>query len=90
MKIEIYHKYSELDKEPQFGIEIIDEANQCDAYINWIWFYLGVYLGKNRPTIYPYKPWNWNRKSKSYKNLNNAERQARLIANYIKSKTIKI
>ena len=84
MNVEIYHQHSKLDSEHQFGIEIIDENNSCETYINWVWFYLGVFMGKDKPTIYPYKPWNWTKKPKKYKYLNNAERQAKLIADHIK------
>jgi hypothetical protein len=85
MKIEIYHQYSKLDNEHQFGIEIIDKDNYYETYINWVWFYLGVYLGKDKLTIYPHRPL-WSKKPKVYKYLDNAERQAKLIADYIKSK----
>lgn len=88
MTVEIYYKYSELDKEPQFGLVILDENYTHKHYVNCIWYYLGYFLeGKNKPAIYPFVPWGWEGvKPKIYKDCNNAERQAKLIANYINKK----
>jgi hypothetical protein len=77
MKIELSYEYSELDKEPQFGLVI--ESVQED-YARWIYFYLGRHLGIKEPAIFTYKI---GEVLYDYKYLNDAEKQGLLIANKI-------
>jgi hypothetical protein len=82
MKIELSYKYSQLDKEPQFGLMCEAESIWDEAYIRWIYFYLGEFFGGKRPRIYPFTI-NEGRILKNYKMCNDAKRQARLIFNKI-------
>lgn len=84
MKIELSYKWSDLDKEHQFGLVTTGDAQ---AYIQWIWYYLEVFLGTDRRyTLYPFSltsDWQKGKVLKSYKFHTDAERQAKLIANRI-------
>lgn len=90
MKFELSYKYSELDKEPQFGLLI--EANAgYENYVRWVWYYLGAHIGTNRQfELYPYSLHSFNydaikpKTIKDYKYQNDAKRQAMLIHNAIK------
>lgn len=83
MTVEISYKYSDLDKEPQFGL-VFKDTFHCEDYIRWVWFYLGGLLDRKGYTIYPY---HFSSKIiKKYKYCNNAKRQAMLISNAIKRK----
>jgi len=77
MKIELSYKYSELDKQHQFGL-VIDGVQE--NYSRWVYFYLGKHLGIKEPSIFPYKV---GEVLYDYKYLNNAEKQGSLIANKI-------
>jgi hypothetical protein len=84
MKIILTYEYSHLDNNHQFGLEFKD-AEYCDVYIYWIWFYLGSLLSEivnhgHDIRLYPFESGNV---IKEYKFCNNAERQAKLIANRI-------
>ncbi len=84
MKIELSYKYSDLDKEPQFGLVI---EGVKEVYARWIYFYIGVHIGTKKQTIYPFKR---GRILYSYKYLNDAERQGLLIVNKIKKQLLKL
>ncbi len=77
MKIELSYQYSELDKNHQFGLVLEDEYYQ--PYFRWVYFYLGKYLSDN-VRLYPF---NVGKVLKNYKWCNDAEKQAKLIANKI-------
>lgn len=77
MKIEISHKYSNLDRELQFGL-VIEGTNEI--YIRWVYFYMGKYW--NSEALHPY-PFHVNKVKKRYKGCNDAERQAKMIVVYI-------
>jgi|688.fasta_scaffold368256_5 hypothetical protein len=77
---EITYKYSDLDKEHQFGIEQIRNA---PIYNAWVWFYLGELFAGSKPQIYPYKLMAHGFEKvkilKAYQFANNAKKQAQLI-----------
>lgn len=75
MKILLSYKYSELDKRPEWGIEIIDGENY-EIYVRWIWWY----LGKANISVYPYSVGSI---VKEYKYCNDAKKQAQYIINRI-------
>jgi len=85
MTIELSYRYSELDKIFCFGLVFNDHQNS-ETYIRWVWFYLGQELIKvpNNFRLYPY---NYDSKVlKNYKYLNDAKRQAIVLANAMKRK----
>jgi hypothetical protein len=85
MTIKLTYLKTGVDKVPQFGITFKEDDNY-KAYIRWVYFYLGIYLGRKNSTYFLY-PFDLNgRVLKEYKFCNDAERQAKLIANKIKSK----
>ena len=83
LQIKLYHQYSELDKEHQFGV--VTESNEYwNSYINWIWFYMGKKLGSKNYAIYPCSIGDAKPK-RIYKNCNNAIKQANLLVNAMDS-----
>jgi len=80
LEIKLYIKYSELDKEMQFGLEF-ENAENYTGYIRWIYFHMGKYLGLNKDTIYPFKL--DSAKIIKYKYCNDAIRQAKMIVHQI-------
>jgi hypothetical protein len=80
----ITYVYSNLDKEPQFGLET---NNENEVYNRWVYFYLGELFGGNKPTIYQFEltemVFRQKIRKKTYKYCNDAKRQAKLIYNYI-------
>lgn len=81
MKIELSYKYSELDNRNEYGLVL--EGENYEMYFRWVYFYIGMFLNK-KVTLYPFTlKKHKGRLLKSYKFLNDAERQARLIANRI-------
>ncbi len=84
MKVKLSYRYSELDKEHQFGVTL--EENNKEHYQNmyqWLWFYLGAYLGKDRKVrIYPFA---LDKTLKGY-NYNDAKKIAGWICNRIEKK----
>jgi hypothetical protein len=84
MKIELSYIWSDLDNEHQFGLVSEDVPT---VYNQWVWFYLGVFLGmEHKYVLYPFSMlgnWRQGKILKSYKLHTDAERQARLIANRI-------
>lgn len=83
MTVELYYKYSVLEKRKEFGIVFTDDRFY-EQYIRWVWFYLGHHGMKN-VSIYPYNIHRVESKNpyKVYKNCNDAERQAKQIVNAI-------
>jgi len=88
MTIEISYRFSELDKEHHFFIRTkpTDQTNIYaweTQYINWIWYYMGKANVKTKSVrIYPFSDHNKS-KIKSYKFCNDAQRQARLLVEFI-------
>lgn len=79
---EVTYKYSDLEKEPQFGIRFTDDLQKLNTYNQWVWFYLGELFEGKKPKIYPYKLQAYgfeNVETKTYKNCYDAKRQAKLI-----------
>jgi len=91
MEIELTYRFSELDKEHQFGIVILNQRDFTENYFRWMWFYMGVYLGEKRPAIYPYsigkETYFKGKNLKKYKYCNDANRQAKLLCRRIISIT---
>jgi len=77
---EITYKYSDLDKEHQFGIE---QIGNMPIYNSWVWFYLVELFAGNKPRIFPYKLMAHGFEKvkilKTYKFANDAKQQAKLI-----------
>jgi len=84
LQIDVYHRYSELDKEHQFGLVFRNEENHA-TYIRWIYFYLGKFLKDDIPFYH----FAVGRKIKTYQYCNDAIKQARLIYSLIKKKSNK-
>jgi hypothetical protein len=83
LQIKVSHKYSELDKAHQFGIEIQDNQSS-DIYIGWVWFYLGAYLYHYTEKVdFRLFPYNVGTVSFTYQFCNDAQRQAKMIANRV-------
>jgi hypothetical protein len=84
-KVNFYYRYSDLDEVHEFGV--VD--NGCgEIYLTWVFFYLGVYLGrefKEEIRLFPYKVYVWEKPIKTYK-INGAEK----CAKYISMRIIKI
>jgi len=81
LQIDVYHQYSNLDKEHQFGLVFRNEENYA-TYIRWIYFYLGKFL-KDGIGLYPYSV---GKKIKTYQYCNDAIRQSKLISDLINKK----
>ena len=79
--IELTYEYSELDKEHQFGI-FVDDPFGRENYVRWVYYYLGVNLGPNGITFYPYRL-DSGKVINKYKFCNDAERQAKYIVKAI-------
>lgn len=83
LQIKVSYRYSDLDKAHQFGVEVIDNQSS-DIYIRWVWFHLGAYLyfytKKDDFRLFPY---DVGTVSFTYENCNDAQRQAKMIANRI-------
>ena len=86
MTIKLTYEYSKLDKVKTFGLTF-KEHNNYQLYIRWIYYYLGVFLGKKtmKYRLYPFDI-QQGKLLKEYKFCNDAQLQALLIANKIKSK----
>lgn len=82
MKVRLTYKYSELDKEHQFGLTFTEYSEVYEMYVRWIYFHLGRLLGNDKITIYQFDS---GKVVKEYKYCNDAERQASLVFNKIKS-----
>lgn len=85
MTIELSYRYSDLDKTFCFGLVFNDHQNS-ENYIRWVWFYLGQELIK-APDNFRLHPYNYDSKVlKNYKYLNDAKRQAIVLAKAMKRK----
>jgi hypothetical protein len=86
MKINLSYKYSDLDKCHCFGVDF-ENTEFRDAYCHWVWYYLGVYLGKIKSfNLYPYSQTNspmYGKVLKTYKSSKGADEVAKLIVNRI-------
>lgn len=80
--INIYYRYSTLDKEHCYGIE----GGANDIQVNWIWYYLGqskLSIYKNSKLSFaPFKGYD-QKLIKSYKQNHGAKKLAKLISNFI-------
>lgn len=83
MKAELSYKYSELDKRHEFGIEFIKNDDRPDAYIWWIFYYMGKYFGDFKPILYPFKR---GKVINTYKCNCGADTTAKYIVNAINRK----
>lgn len=83
MTIELSYRYSELDNAYCFGI-FFNYPENYETYVRWIWYYLGQELIKvpKNFRLYPFR--SNNKVLKNYKHLNDAKRQAVILANAIK------
>ena len=94
MKIELsYIYYSLVDTQHQFGLVTeVEDPYHDEDYIRWVWYHLGAILGSHTQFIlHPLSVKYLGDKGKilrSYMDCNDAEKQARQIANKI-FKTIK-
>ena len=87
MEVEITYRYSKLDNVPEFGLSFIDERENHQTYIRWVYFYLGGLIMGNstikiKPIIYPFTLKNSTFNGKilyKYKDCNDAQRQAKMI-----------
>lgn len=86
MNIQLYKGYSHTDNAVTFGI-VANDTDGHQTYINWVWYHLGRLLSltdiNNRPYssfLYPFKV---ERLVYTYKNANDAEKQAKMIAKRI-------
>jgi hypothetical protein len=82
-KVNFYHRYSDLDEVHEFGVT---DGGCGEVYLTWVFFYLGVYLGREYKTkirLFPYKVYSWENPIKTYK-INDAEKCAQLITQRIK------
>lgn len=78
MKIILTHTYNELDKRDEFGLNFVVNSQGGLFYQNWVWFYLGKYLGDREIALHPYRI--SERDYKVYKVGNNsADDHAKLI-----------
>jgi hypothetical protein len=82
MIIELTYKYSELDKDKQFGIVFHNVYPPQENYVRWVYYYLGLMIGEKKPSIYPFAMRGAKIK-KEYKYCADAERQAKLLTNCI-------
>lgn len=86
--MKLYYKYSELDREHQFGL--VENETDGKAFPFWILFYLGSWCEFAKLcmgcdfTLYPYVPQN----SKLIRNYttNDGEKQAKYIFKQIKKR----
>ena len=83
MTINLYYRYSELDKREEFYITC-DEPN---TIYQWVWFYLGGYM-PDGVSLSPYKP-HEEATLKQYRNPKVAEAVARKIVKRIKKELAK-
>lgn len=87
MKIELTYEWSELDKHHSFGIVFLESIPSNEIYIRWVYYYLGTMFKDKRPVMYPFSLLG-NKNGiliKEYKDCNNAERQAKLLFDKMKS-----
>jgi hypothetical protein len=85
MQVDLYYKYSTIDKQHEFSISCEDES-----FLAWIFYHLGALSAKEKKWwryIYPYRL-NYHRHVKTYK-IGNAETVARLIYNRIEKQITK-
>lgn len=87
MTIRLTYKYSNLDKEHKFGLTFM-QGEAYEAYIRWVWFYLGERLANRKFALYPFDL-NDGKILKEYQFYNDAEKQAKFIANKILKKEAK-
>jgi hypothetical protein len=80
---EITYKYSDLDKEHQFGISFAKDLQNWTTYNQWVWFYLGELFAGKKPRFYGCSLQNLGigkvKILKTYQYCNDAKRQAKLI-----------
>lgn len=82
MTIEVSYRFSHLDKTHCFGI-VVHDAENWETYVRWVWYHMGEKMGKV-PKNFRLYPYNYESKIlKTYKNCNDAERQATLLVNKI-------
>ena len=83
MKVQLYYRWTDLDKEYNF---YIDYDKKEPIYL-WLWFYLGKLIKERNFRLYPWKPGPWHN-AKIYKqyNLSDAQKTATLIVNAINKK----
>lgn len=81
--INVYYRYSDLDKEHQYSVE---STFGNTTYYIWIWFYLAkTPLGRKKGKIWftPFKGFAHEKIIKSYKEIHEAKKLAEWISNTI-------
>ena len=86
MTINLSYKYSDLDKQHQFGLDFTN-FHFGETYIRWVWYYFGQEMinKKGNVIIYPYIA-SKSKIYKRYKYCNDAKRQAALLRRAILKK----
>lgn len=80
-EIEIYYKWSDLDKAHQYFLVCkFSEHRYGNYWINWLWFKLGQQFPTGLPfRLFPFKGYDSTRLIAQYKNPNNADKAVKAI-----------